>query len=182
MCIPNEKLAQINFQILKQNIRLGFLDKLDYIKHGHTRLLSAVSKSRYGASSSAVTTPPLEDMYCPICNNKSRKITISSLHCHKNQSLTHSKIIEKLVLSFNQRLVISFNENQENKLEVGNLSRKDLHWHHIGPRPLWSSDIQNPDKFECMKWGILHCFIAYDWRQLILCNQTHWGESIKLNE
>lgn len=27
----------------------------------------AETTSRYGASSSAVTTPPLEAMYCPIC-------------------------------------------------------------------------------------------------------------------
>ena len=41
--------------------------QIGYIKHEHTIVAPVPSTSRYGASSSAVTTPPLEDMYCPIC-------------------------------------------------------------------------------------------------------------------
>lgn len=32
-----------------------------------TLILSVESISRYGATSSAATTPPLDAMYCPIC-------------------------------------------------------------------------------------------------------------------
>lgn len=52
-------------------------------------ILSVESISRYGASSSAATTPPLDAMYCPICAKDDQNKT--------NNGNNHAQVDDKKI-------------------------------------------------------------------------------------
>lgn len=61
-------------------------------------MFSVVSTSRYGASSSAVTTPPFDAIYCPICRNvlvksycKSKSFILTSITNNNSELITQIK-------------------------------------------------------------------------------------------